>query len=554
MSRSYIKYIGILSLISLGLFSCKKESSDQSEGDTIIKVSLSGTEFEDSGNIGSKAKVGGQLSTMTGLGIQQMTIPLKNDLIVVAELIPGILGVKGSAIAAVGNKRAATDRTDLPSGVKYKVVVYNNSGSYVTERDYIRTEEDNTEALQLNGGETYTFVAYSVNSKTELPDITFSDSNNKTLSTSSLSNISGTADVMYFRKEMTVTGGEVNNLNIVLKHKFSEITTIVDASATGYNIGSIDAGIDSHYPTAEIQLLDGSITRSGVTGVEKISFSGLNSMQLSGAPLVLNGNTDTGALVISSITIGSISASNLTPFNDLSIVPGVRYTLRLTITPNDMLLTHQSQSAVRINGLIWMRHNLGANTNLDPDVDPTSSNLGGNYYQFGRTTVVATPSTQAGAISNWNTTSAAANAWNSGSVNAPVKTGNDPCPSGFRVPTSLEFQQLIDNTTASNIGGTWGADETNRPYGPAKVLTSVRNKNVQLTFPAAGYRSGDNGTLYWRGGAGGYWVSNAVTGASEMYKYAVTGPPANNMNQIYDNGDTFHNRRTGYSIRCIAEH
>lgn len=554
MFSSYIKYIGVLSLVSLGLVSCKKEGTQQSKEKIIIKVSLSGTEFDNSDNIGNKANVGAQNKSITNLGIQQKVIPLKDDLVVFAELIPGTSGSIHSLMAASDKKRAATDRTDLPDGVKYKVAVYNTSGSYITERDYIRTEEDKTESLQLNSGETYTFVAYSINSKTELPAITFSDTNNKTLANSSLSNISGGMDLMYFRKEMAITGSDASNLNIVLKHKFSEITTLIDASATGYNIGSIDAGINSHFPTADVQLSDGNITRSGTAGVAKISFSGLNSMQLNGAPLMLNGNTSSGTLVISSITIGSVTATNLTPFNDLSIVPGVRYTLRLTITPNDILLTHQGQLAVRINGLIWMRHNLGANTDLNPDVDPTNANLGGNYYQFGRAAVVATPSTQTGAISNWNTASAAENSWNSGTVNIPAKTTNDPCPSGFRVPTSLEFQQLIDNTTASNIGGTWGSDATNHPYGPAKVLTSVRNKSVLLTFPAAGFRSGDNGTLYWRGGAGGYWVSNAVTGASEMYKYSITGPPANNMNQIYDNGDTFHNRRTGYSIRCIAEH
>jgi sporulation protein YlmC with PRC-barrel domain len=35
--------------------------------------------------------------------------------------------------------------------------------------------------------------------------------------------------------------------------------------------------------------------------------------------------------------------------------------------------------------------------------------------------------------------------WNSGSGTKPVKTEYDPCPSGWRVPTSTELDELIEN-------------------------------------------------------------------------------------------------------------
>ena len=46
----------------------------------------------------------------------------------------------------------------------YKIVVYDASGRYVTDRNFVRGKEDkyfHTPALNLNGGQNYTFIAYS---------------------------------------------------------------------------------------------------------------------------------------------------------------------------------------------------------------------------------------------------------------------------------------------------------------------------------------------------------------------------------------------------------
>ena len=112
------------------------------------------------------------------------------------------------------------------------------------KRDYTHGQEDSAQALMLDGGSSYTFIVYSFNSTTTLPSITFSNPNNKTLTTSSITSpIMFLSDVMYFRKDMTVSGNGTNYLDIVLKHKMSQITTTIDASATSYTVSVVNAEI-----------------------------------------------------------------------------------------------------------------------------------------------------------------------------------------------------------------------------------------------------------------------------------------------------------------------
>lgn len=53
---------------------------------------------------------------------------------------------------------------------------------------------------------------------------------------------------------------------------FSQITTTLDVSQTGYKIHTIDANIAPHYNKASVQLADGVISRSSL-GSTPIQFS-----------------------------------------------------------------------------------------------------------------------------------------------------------------------------------------------------------------------------------------------------------------------------------------
>jgi uncharacterized protein (TIGR02145 family) len=177
----------------------------------------------------------------------------------------------------------------------------------------------------------------------------------------------------------------------------------------------------------------------------------------------------------------------------------------------------------------FMAHNLGADNSLDPHI-PVQG-IHGNYYQWGRSTVVA-DATLAAAISPWNTIAAANSAWLDAS-----KTANDPCPDGFRVPTNAQWAGVIANNIRSSTGS-WAAGDAN--FGSALHWGTVESPK-NLTLPAAGYRNLSNGALNSRGNDGFYWSSTE------------NGTNAGYLNFTSSNAYTSNDYRTfGFSVRCVS--
>ncbi|OPB92736.1 hypothetical protein BAZ10_09180 [Elizabethkingia occulta] len=526
-----------LLLILFAIFSCRSSDADNkitAGGTANVKINIEGEAFDDVADLGGQASLGKNISKATPL-VQRKEIPFNNDFTLVAELSPvkTSLGNKTQASLS-GNLIAATGPTPLGNGIRYKVVVFRSTGEYVTERNYIRGQESSTADLNLDGGSSYTFIVYSVKSQTDLPDVTYTNTSNKILATASISGLANTVDFMYYRKDTSVSGDQTNYLSVILLHKLSLITTTIDASATGYNITAVTANIDSNYPSYNVPLSSGTPAQTGTAGTAAVTFPTLGTQVVVANPVMLNGNTTTGKFTLSTITIGpltqTVSSAALT---GLKITPGIMYNLKFTLNPADIYLdNYNGQKAARINGKVWMRYNLGDNR-ADPDTGPLFDQS--NFYQFGRSAVVATGSTQTAEIAGWNTTIAADNAWNSGTEAAPVKTGNDPCPQNYRIPTRTELQSLLDGTTKSEIG-TFSDSPTN--FSAAKVYTSNRNSSVKLTFPAIGARNAAGGRVNNRGISPHVWTSTA-SDASNAY--------ANGRNAI-----VIHPKNTGNSIRCIA--
>ncbi|KUY27244.1 hypothetical protein ATB96_19840 [Elizabethkingia ursingii] len=145
-----------------------------------------------------------------------------------------------------------------------------------------------------------------------------------------------------------------------------------------------------------------------------------------------------------------------------------------------------------------------------------------------------------GTIGAWSQTDAANGAWNSGTETNPVKnTANDPCPSGYRVPTRTEWQAVIDNNSIERTDtSTWSTTSTN--YSSALYITNPQGVRT-LMLPAAGFRNTD-GSLYNRGYDGSYWSSGGATSnASGLY--------FNSSSVSVSNGS----RTNGISVRCVAE-
>lgn len=180
---------------------------------------------------------------------------------------------------------------------------------------------------------------------------------------------------------------------------------------------------------------------------------------------------------------------------------------------------------VMVANMWWAPVNLGV-------VTPTGY---GGYYQFGRK--------EEGWTSGW---AAAYNAWNDGSENAPIKTSKDPCPSGWKIPTSEEFQTLL-KTSNTNI----------RYYGnthSTKLLRITCNATTNyIDFPPAGYKDHKGGVLTEVSNDGYYWSSSIKSGYGTGGYYAKYG------HCLHFNSETSSLKKernylsNGFSVRCIQD-
>ncbi|MFZ4861578.1 hypothetical protein ACL9RF_05280 [Sphingobacterium sp. Mn56C] len=219
----------------------------------------------------------------------------------------------------------------------------------------------------------------------------------------------------------------------------------------------------------------------------------------------------------------------------------------------DKFLIHKGQYAARINGTIWMRLNLGADlSSSNPDAIPMSLERHGDYYQWGRKISSANSSSDF-TVTFFGDDAPPNDAWNAGNETHPIKTDNDPCPQGYRIPTRMELEDLIKSTETINIGK---LSHDFRNYAVAKIFTSRNNNKVKLTFPFQGYltvRYGpDNNYLpsgIWNRGIEGYFYSSRSTNATFISVLKITENNVCISNMTFERKVKFKSA----NIRCVAE-
>ena len=211
---------------------------------------------------------------------------------------------------------------------------------------------------------------------------------------------------------------------------------------------------------------------------------------------------------------------------------GFNFVNFINSTPSNLL----SNEVYSLTGKIWMDRNLGASQVATSSSDASSY---GDLYQWGRKLdghQLRNSSTSNGAVtvnnegSNFIIVSSSPNdwlitqdntRWNNGTTAIPIKSSNDPCPTGYRVPTNVE----LDNERA--------AFPTNNAAG---AFASP------LKLPVSGIRFYNNGVVGSAGSQGFYW-SNTVAGTNAYRLY-------------FNNSDTgvySSPRAFGFSVRCIKE-
>ena len=174
------------------------------------------------------------------------------------------------------------------------------------------------------------------------------------------------------------------------------------------------------------------------------------------------------------------------------------------------------KDGVRIADVIWATRNVDA-----PGTFAENPEDAGMFFQWNR-------------LRGWSATGGVTG-WNS-SVPRGTKwyAENDPCPPGWRVPTS---EQLISLHAA---GYEW-ISNWNDTGANGRVFGTYPN---QIFLPAVGWRHGYTGVLYGAGIWGNYW-SNA-----QFYNELVQG--------LYFDIDVINPmfgfwRTNGLSVRCVSD-
>jgi uncharacterized protein (TIGR02145 family) len=208
--------------------------------------------------------------------------------------------------------------------------------------------------------------------------------------------------------------------------------------------------------------------------------------------------------------------------------------LELNITLQDCSCCGAYTNKSANTWLTFMCHNLGAEESYDPFTP--SKYIHGHKYQFGLANValsMADDQSDPGNVSGWSTSmNSNTGAW---------PTGNDPCPAGWRLPSQVEWANVISTSNNDLIrvpddqASTWTNSSTN--YNTGLKIGDA------LFLPAAGNRIYSTGSLNSRGNYGAYWSSSANGTDGYYMSFRRTSQ---------DTTDSTH-RSTGFSVRCVTE-
>ena len=219
---------------------------------------------------------------------------------------------------------------------------------------------------------------------------------------------------------------------------------------------------------------------------------------------------------------------------------------------------------IAISGVIWAPINCGCEEMLSN----TQRQGKGLYYQWGRkygqgaadgsdgpiSQVVQGPVAvvTGNSVSNANVfyksssndwaMSSDKNLWNSSSQDNPLKTKYDPCPEGWRVPTSKEFTSLYENYLQGSKNGNLGifcyGSEECSAYNPSVFLPSS-----DILSPSTGQLLSGTNLDVW---GGSYWTSTRYDAGIYSISFGSYGPGKPHIATIAD-------AAWGRKVRCVSE-
>ena len=260
------------------------------------------------------------------------------------------------------------------------------------------------------------------------------------------------------------------------------------------------------------------------------------------APLALT-TTGSGAATLSGATLNIPTLAAGTTAGDMLYWNGSAW-VKVTAGSNGQTLTFYNgapvwstpnnpfaNTVVSKTGKIWMDRNLGASQVATSSTDAASY---GDLYQWGRGTDGHQIRTS-GTTTTLSTTDAPGNGDFILEPNSPydwrspkndnlwqgVSGVNNPCPTGYRIPTEAEWVAERLSWSTNNALGAFASP---------------------LKLPMAGYRDYSNGSLYDVGTFVFYWSSTVSSTLARVLLFGSGTADVNTATRAY-----------GFSVRCLKD-
>ena len=185
---------------------------------------------------------------------------------------------------------------------------------------------------------------------------------------------------------------------------------------------------------------------------------------------------------------------------------------------------------VRIRGQYWLDRNLGANGQPAQVAIPLGLEEGsrlnhGSYFQFGSKE------------NRWSETFVPCKGdWYEGATESPSRLDAlDPSPAGWRVPSRIEMESLI-NRPAAPMELQREEDRTN--------ICLLSDDGVPIYLPLCGHRSHINGCRINIAHGHRYWTGSSQ---SPVYGYSLCVEPSRRMFVMHDM------KKYGFPVRCVLD-